>query len=183
MRYLILVVLIFSQLSFACERVKLPGDQHDAGQPPDDGGSAMDAGTGIDARTPRPGAGPLDPDLTIDCNQESFIASKDPATGRVISRSGYVTARWPENELPQFAWTCTPEAIPFLTCGTQRPEECELFGPILQYKCLNTTWYVDNNGEHFAYCGYWAETDPDGDGTFEPAYPHDYRDAYLAIVR
>jgi hypothetical protein len=181
MRSLLLTVsLILSLLAPACERANPPGAQHDAGpvQPFDDAGLAVP-----DARMPRPGAGPLDPDQMIECDRESFILSKNPTTGRVIGRSGYVAATWPEKELPQFAWICTPEAISFLTCGTLGPAECELVGPILEYKCVNTTWYVDDNGGHFAYCGYWAETDQDEDGVFEPSYPQDYRNAYLAIIR
>jgi hypothetical protein len=62
MRCLILFTFALSLLSTACER-DVPSNPEDAGivQPPRDGGLATDGGANPDARTPRPGAGPLFP--------------------------------------------------------------------------------------------------------------------------
>ena len=169
----------------ACERNNPPNDASIL--PLDDGGSATDGGAPADARadarTSRPGAGPLDPDLTIDCDEISLTITKNLETGNIIGRSGYVSASWDERDLPTCAWTCLPEPAPFLSCGTQTSDRCELLGPRLSFRCINTTWYVAPDGGHFAYCGYFAESDVDEDGVFEPSYPFDYRDAYLAIIR
>lgn len=180
MRYLILCTLALFLLSPACERTNPPDDQYDAGivRPPDDGGSAMS-----DARTSRPGAGPLDPDLTLSCVDTAIQLVKDPGTGRVLSRAIYTTATWSEAELPRFSWLCAPAAPAFLDCGDRGPEECETSGAYLSYLCVETSWYVSTDGDFFSFCGYRTERDPDGDGVFEQTYPIDYTDAYISIVR
>lgn len=179
MRYLIFVALICFLLLPACERAN-PPVQHDAGpvQPPDDGGSAT-----LDARTPRPGAGPLDPDLTIDCEQTSTVVSKNAETGAIAHRTGYTTITWTEEEPPRFAWVCPRNPQVYLSCGDAPSTECEIQGPELLSRCMTTIWHIDPDGAYFAICGYWAESDLDGDGVFEPAHPFDFRGAYVAIVR
>lgn len=187
MRFLILGVLALSLLSPACERANLSGDQYDAGpvQPPDDGGSAIDSGAGTDARTPRPGAGPLDPDLTIDCVTSSYYqVALDRDTGRETSRSYPGRAVWQESELPTDSWVCSEIPYEPVSCyfGT---ETCAIRGSESQWQtiCIRALWQVSIDGTFYVQCGGRSESDPDGDGIFEDPYPGLYRDSYLAIIR
>lgn len=182
MRFLFLGVLVFSLLSPACERVNPPSDQHDARpvQPPDgDAGSATDGGTGPDARTPRPGAGPLDPDLTIPCEETTARVLRDEM-GNITSRFVETTAAWSEDELPLITWVCYSQPLISLTCdGVDR---CTIEGDPVGIKCIEIRLMLNRDGRYLHRCALWSETDSDGDGVFE-GMPEVYRDMYLAVVQ
>lgn len=183
MRYLSLCTTLVLSLLIApaCERANPPDDA--SVLPTNDAGLATDGGTTTDARPSRPGAGPLDPDLTIDCEETTTVITKDPATGRVTGRTGYTTAAWSEGSLPGSSWTCFSDPINYMSCNDRPATECELLGPALQVQCLPANWNVGLDGANFVICGFWSETDPDGDGVFEQAYPYDARGAHVAIIR
>lgn len=161
----------------ACERVNPPSDRHDAGpvQPPDDGG-LTDGGAGLDARTSRPGAGPLEPDLTIPCEETQYNLTTNPTTG-AVSKYSIWTARWTESELPYAAWVCYVEPYVVLPCA----ENCERVGGPTEVLCSPIFWQWDGNGNVFHVCRYHNARDDNGDGVFEPADP--FIGQYLAIIR
>jgi hypothetical protein len=181
MRYLILCTLGLSLLvAPACERANPPDDQHDAGivRPPDDGGSAMP-----DARTSRPGAGPLDPDLTIDCiTSPTYQATLDVTTGQELARIYPGFVRWTEAKLPSAAWLCrvVPQDIPNCYYGGN----CEVRGgSSAQQICLQAIWNISPDGQYYVQCNGDYQTDYDRDGVFENPFPDIYTAQYLAIIR
>jgi hypothetical protein len=181
MRCLILCTLVLSLLvAPACERAKSTNDA--SVQPHDDASSAMDGGIPADARTSRPGAGPLDPDQMIPCEPTITRLTKNPATGNITQRTSYLTADWPETNIPYQSWTCTEKPFNFLDCLGQTEQQCEIVGS-LQTVCYEAIWRVAPDGTLFVYCTLETESDPDEDGVFENPSRDLYGRHYVAIVR
>lgn len=184
MRFLFLVVLAFCLLSPACERV-VPIEPEDAGvvQPPRD--AATDGGTSLDARTPRPGAGPLDPDLTIDCvTSTTYVSYVNTQTGLEYYRSYSGRAVWPETGNPPEAWLCYTDPVATPNCNFYTPEMCSVVGSDLyRQACVSAMWQVEPDGRFFIACGGRSEQDMDGDGTFETQIPPYNGGQYVAVIR
>lgn len=181
MRYLIFLALVLFLLLPACERVNPPADRHDAGpaQPFDDGGSATDGGASLDARTPRPGAGPLDPDLTIDCvTSSTYRATLDAATGHETIRTYPGRAVWTESEEPSRTWLCYDTPYDQFSCGTST--NCVVRGTeTWATKCYEVTWQIGTDGSRMIGCGGKSEYDYDLDGMYNVVETG----MYIAIVR
>lgn len=126
-----------------------------------------------DAHTTRPGAGPLDPDLTIDCDDSVYL----DLSGQ---HWHYPRVVWQENELPRDAWLCWESPFPITTCSPFSPN-CNVVGTPYETLCSRVIWQIDPDGVYFTQCTFRQELDQDGDGVFEPSFP--YPAQYLAIVR